>query len=324
MLALGRGIFRLSGTARMHQRPIGDLINALTAQGIGIQCEHGNNCPPVIIQAHGLPGGRMNVRGDSSSQYLSGLMMAAPCAAESTELCVTGQLVSVPYVTMTMKMMVAFGASVEGSISPAATRLTISRGPYRARSYSIEPDATAASYFLAAAAITGGRVIVEGLSADSMQGDIRFASLLKDMGCRIEFAPDETIVEGGSLRGIQVEMTDISDTVQTLAAVALFAKGPTVIRGVGHIRHKETDRISDLARELRKLGATVDETVDGLTIVPGPLHGATISTYNDHRMAMSLSLVGLKVPGVVIENPACTQKTYAEYFHDLRSLTGPQ
>jgi len=170
--------------------------------------------------------------------------------------------------------------------------------------------------------VTGGRVTVEGLSRDSLQGDVAFCECLQQMGCRVEYAPDSITVEGGPLRGIEVDMNTISDTVPTLAAVALFAEGPTTITGVGHIRHKETDRVTAVATEARRLGAAVEEHPDGLTIRPGCLHGAEIHTYDDHRMAMSFALVGLRIPGVKILNPDCTAKTYPGFFDDLKRLAG--
>jgi 3-phosphoshikimate 1-carboxyvinyltransferase len=327
--ALGHGAFRLDGTPRMRQRPIGDLLDALQQLGADVTCESPGRCPPVVVRAAGLPGGRATVAGDISSQFLSGLLMAAPCADAPVELTVAGQLVSQPYVRMTLAVMEAFGA-----LTPALSRkeretenldqFVIPAGcPYRGREYAIEPDASAASYFWAAAAITGGRVTVEGLSHHSLQGDVAFCDCLERMGCRVERGPDSITVEGRPLRGIETDMNAISDTVQTLAAVALAADRPTTIRGVAHIRHKETDRIGALASELRKLGASVDELPDGLRIVPGPLRPARIETYDDHRMAMSLALVGLIAPGVVILNPACTAKTYPAFFKDLARLTTP-
>jgi 3-phosphoshikimate 1-carboxyvinyltransferase len=219
--------------------------------------------------------------------------------------------------------MRAFGTVVQ---SEDLAHLTVPRGHYQGRIYDIEPDATAASYFFAAAAITGGQVTVEGLSRDSLQGDVEFCGCLADMGCDVSDDSKSITVTGPAsgkrLRGINVDMNAISDTVQTLAAVSLFADGPTTVAGVAHIRHKETDRIGNLAIELRKIGATVDELPDGLRIMPGPLHGARIETYHDHRMAMSLSLVGLRVPGVMILDPNCTEKTYPQFFDDLRKLAG--
>ncbi|MEM1305543.1 MAG: 3-phosphoshikimate 1-carboxyvinyltransferase, partial [Planctomycetota bacterium] len=193
-------------------------------------------------------------------------------------------------------------------------------GGYEAADYAVEPDASAASYFWAAAAITGGRVVVEGLSPDALQGDVAFVDCLEQMGCEVERGTNSIGVRGGPLRGIDVDMNAISDTVQTLSAVAMFAEGETTIRGVGHIRHKETDRIGDLATELRKLGATVDTSDSGMKIMPGETRPATVATYDDHRMAMSLALVGLRQPGVVIQDPGCSAKTYPDFFQDLERL----
>jgi 3-phosphoshikimate 1-carboxyvinyltransferase len=318
LVTLGRGEYRLDGVPRMRQRPIEDLLDSLRALGADVRSEYGNGCPPVVVRADGLPGGTAKIRGSVSSQYLSALLMAAPYAENNVCLEVEGDLVSQPYVRMTLAVMSAFGIAVnEGGLD----RFEIAAGQrYRGRSFEIEPDASAASYFWAAAAVTGGRVTVEGLAQNALQGDVRFCQCLARMGCQVDYGDDHITVTGGSLRGITVDMNDISDTVQTLAAVALFADGPTTVSGVGHIRYKETDRIGDLARELRKLGASVEEQTDGLTIVPGPLHGAEIETYNDHRMAMSLALVGLRTPGVVILNPGCTEKTYPRFFEDLQSL----
>jgi 3-phosphoshikimate 1-carboxyvinyltransferase len=319
LCTLGRGTYRLDGVARMRKRPIGDLLDALAQLGASAFSENENGCPPVIVRADGLKGGRAVVRGDISSQFLSGLLMAAPYARQAVELIVEGLLVSQPYVRMTLEVMKAFHAKIEaGDLS----RLFIPPMRYHGRVYDIEPDASAASYFWGAAAIVGGRVTVQGLTRDALQGDVAFCECLARMGCAVEYGERSITVRGGPLCGIDVDMNAISDTVQTLAAVALFATGPTTIRGVAHIRHKETDRIGDLARELRKLGAVALERDDGLTIVPQKLQGAEIETYNDHRMAMSLALVGLRTPGVVILNPGCTAKTYPRYFEDLARVCG--
>jgi 3-phosphoshikimate 1-carboxyvinyltransferase len=245
-----------------------------------------------------------------------------------------GTLVSLPYLDMTRRVMEAFGANC----LPEGDRgWRIASSGYHGRGYAIEPDASAASYFLAAAAITGGSVRVEGLSRRSMQGDVGFADALGRMGCTVAWddGADESItVTGRAVRGIDIDMNAISDTVPTLAVVALFADGPTTIRNVAHIRDKETDRIGDLTCELRRLGATVVEHADGLTIAPvaragadssGPdgagLHGATVKTYDDHRMAMSLALAGLRVPGVLVADPACVGKTFPDYWDRLDAIT---
>lgn len=324
-VTLGRGTFRLDGVERMRSRPIEDLLEALGQLGADAVSENGDGCPPVVVRGVGQRGGTARVRGDISSQFLSGLLMAAPYAREAVELAVEGPLVSQPYVRMTLGVMAAFGVHVENH---TFDRFVVPvDGGYQARRYAIEPDASAASYFWAAAAIAGGRVAVEGLSRESLQGDVRFCECLEQMGCQVTYDEDCVTVEGRrlvgdarSLVGIDIDMGGISDTVQTLAAVALFAEGPTRIHGVGHIRHKETDRIGDLATELRRLGASVDEHDDGITITPRAIRAAAVETYDDHRMAMSLSLVGLATPGVVVKNPGCTAKTYPRFFDDLARL----
>lgn len=319
LVALGQGRYRLDGTPRMRERPIADLLAALAQAGVQARSEPGTGCPPVLVEAAGLRGGDVSIRGDVSSQFLSGLLLAAPYALAPLHLRVEGQLVSQPYVTMTLAVMRAFGVDV------AVEQLAEFRVPqavYSARDYAIEPDASAASYFFAAAAISGGDVTVEGLTRAALQGDVAFVDVLERMGCTVSEGPDWLRVQGGPLRGVQADMNAISDTVQTLGAVALFAEGPTRIDGVGHIRHKETDRLAALACELRKLGGHVEERADGLTIAPGPLHGTALDTYDDHRMAMSLALVGLRVPGVRIRDPGCVGKTYPEFWRDLEAIQG--
>jgi 3-phosphoshikimate 1-carboxyvinyltransferase len=317
MCTLGHGTYRLDGVPRMRERPIQDLLNTLGQLGADAVSESGTGCPPVVIRAAGLRGGRAEVAGNISSQFLSALLQAAPCAQSPVELSVHGELVSKPYVAMTLAVMRAFGVTIPSDKFPMRVPAP---QKYRGRKYAIEPDASAASYFFAAAAIAGGSVTVEGLSRGSLQGDVAFCDCLRAMGCDVSEASDSITVTGRALHGIDVDMNAISDTVQTLAAVALFAAGPTTVCNVGHIRHKETDRIAALASELRKFGAEVEERDDGLTISPHLLHGAIIDTYDDHRMAMSMALVGLRVPGVVIRDPRCVAKTYPEYFADLQSL----
>jgi 3-phosphoshikimate 1-carboxyvinyltransferase len=340
MVALGHGCYRLHGTPRMHERPIEDLLDALRQLGVRADSENGNGCPPVVIVAEGLKGGRARVKSDVSSQFLSGLLLAAPFAGGQVQIEVEGTLVSWPYVRLTLQMLESWGLHAleseqkhftipgrqgkrsenQPDLGPAIIREGLDpRKHVWMREYAIEPDASAASYFFAAAAITGGQVTVPGLTSRSLQGDVRFVELLEEMGCRV-LQGEGLTVRGGPLRGIEADLNDISDTVMTLAAVACFADGPTTIRNVAHIRHKESDRLAALATELRRVGAEVEELADGLTITPRPLHGATIETYNDHRLAMSLALVGLKVPGVVINNPGCVAKTYPGFFADLEKL----
>jgi 3-phosphoshikimate 1-carboxyvinyltransferase len=314
--AVGRGTYRLDGNARMRQRPIADLVAGLRGLGCDVSCELGTDCPPVVVRADGLRGGRAEVAGDTSSQYLSALLLAAPYAREAVELGLSGELVSEPYVEMTRQLMAAFGVHIERT----ARGYRIGRQRYRARTYDIEPDASAASYFFAAAAVTRGRVTVEGLTREALQGDVHFVDALERMGCTVSEGADSITVAGGRLRGIDVDMNAISDTAQTLAAVAVFAEGPTTIRHIAHVRHKETDRIAAVATELRRLGQEVDEFEDGLTIRPRPVRPAVVQTYDDHRMAMSFALVGLGADGVEIADPGCTAKTYPGSWGDLEGL----
>ena len=324
MVSAGSGEYRLDGVPRMRERPIQDLLDSLREFGVDAQSEAGNGCPPIRIRSTGLKGGEVRVRADVSSQFLSGLMMASAFAENDVTIRVEGSRVSEPYIRMTEAMMGANWLIDFTAIGPEV--YTIPAGPrvQGPREYPIEPDASAASYFWAAAAITGGQVTVRGLDFSSTggawQGDVRFARVLEQMGCESSHGLDESTIRGCKLRGVDVDMNDISDTVMTLGAVACFAEGPTTIRNIAHIRHKETDRIAALATELRKLGAEVDERPDGMTITPRPLTGCAVDTYNDHRMAMSLALIGLKVPGVVIRNPGCVAKTYPGFWQDLEKL----
>lgn len=316
--ALGRGNFRLDGNTRMRERPIGDLLAALRHFGISVNSELGTDCPPVSVQGKGLPGGTTTINAGVSSQFLSAMLMVAPCATAPVEIRLAGQMVSEPYIDMTLDVMSQFGVSTDRS-QPGTFR--IAPQVYRGRAYDIEPDASAASYFFAAAAVTGGQVTVEGLTGDALQGDVHFVDALAQMGCQVEWGDRAITVRGTrQLQGIEIDMNAISDTAQTLACVAPFANGPTRIRNVAHMRHKETDRVSAVVTELTRLGLQVEEHPDGMTIHPGPIHSGVVHTYDDHRMAMSFALLGLRVPGIVIADPGCTSKTYPEFFRDLDRL----
>jgi 3-phosphoshikimate 1-carboxyvinyltransferase len=326
LCSLGEGTYRLDGIQRMRERPIGDLLDALNQLGADCRGELRDGFPPVIVKGAGPHGGTARVRGDISSQFLSALLLAGACnGGADFQIFVEGELVSRPYINMTLRVMESFGVAVE-MLDPYRVFELQEDSFYRACNYAIEPDASAASYFWAAAAITGGQVTIDGLTRGSLQGDTAFVECLAKMGCSVEYGDKGITVSGRAERGIEIDMNAISDTVLTLGAVALFAKGPTTIRGVAHIRHKETDRIGDLARELRKFGAEIEEFSDGLRIVPPAdlscFTGAEIATYNDHRMAMSLALPGLVLPGVTVLNPGCTAKTYPRYFEDLQRLCG--
>ncbi len=325
MVALGEGKYRIDGTPRMRQRPVQPLLDALNTLGAEAVSELGTGCPPVLVRAHGLHGGKVSVRGDISSQFLSALMMVSPCAQQTVTIGIEGELVSAPFVRMTLRMMQQFG--VEARWDEQHARITVP-APQRYELaeeavYRVEPDATAASYFFAAAAITGGRVRVRGLSRASLQGDIRFVDILEQMGCSVRWLPDAVEVTGtGILHGVDVNMSDISDTFITLAVVAPFADSPTRIRGVEHARYQESNRVSAVATELRRLGVDVEEHIDGLTVYPGAPREGIVQTYNDHRIAMAFALIGLRVPGIAIADPECVQKTFPNFFEKLRELEG--
>lgn len=321
MLGFAGGEFTLDGIERMRQRPIGPLVDALCGLGAHVVAESTGGCPPVKISSGRIIGGQVQLSGDLSSQYLSGLLMAAPLADHDVVLEIKGELVSRPYVEMTCRVMDSFGVKVHRE--PDGHRFLIEAGQgYQGREYHIEPDASAASYFWATAAILGGTATVTGLNEDSLQGDVEFVRCLEKMGCEVEFGADSISVSGKAKHGANLDMADVSDTVQTLTSVALFVDGPTTITNIAHNRVKETDRIGNLAIELRKFGVRVDERPDGMTIHPGQLNGATIETYDDHRMAMSLALVGLRQPGVRILEPACVSKTFPNYFDELKKFVG--
>ena len=317
-LTLGHGEYILDGDSRMRERPIGDLITALSQ--LGAELETTANCPPVKINASGLPGGKTRIAGNISSQFLSALLMVAPYAKSPVEIEVVTELNSKPYVDMTIAIMKDFGIEIERS---GYTKFIVQPSCYSsAPSYAIESDASAASYFFAAPAICGGAVRVQNISRDSKQGDIAFLKVLEQMGCTIDEADHALWIAGcSSLAGVDVDMRDISDTAQTLAAVAPFAASITRIRGIASARVKETDRVHATCTELARLGVQVEEHEDGMTIHPcKSFKPATVQTYNDHRMAMAFSLIGLRVPGITIGNPSCVSKTFPNYFEVLDSL----
>jgi 3-phosphoshikimate 1-carboxyvinyltransferase len=319
MVARWPGRYRIDGNQRMRERPILELLDALKQLGVDAVSEHANGCPPVIVNSAGLRGGRVQLQADRSSQFLSALLLVCPFAAGLTRIEVTGPMVSEPYVNLTIAMLRQFGLQCE-ALPGNIYRIDGNQETRLEGDYLVEPDASAASYFFAAAAITGGAITVAGLSHGSLQGDVHFVDVLQQMGCRVEECGSGITVHGRSLRGIDVDMNAMSDTVMTLGAVACFAQGTTTIRNVAHIRHKESNRIEALATELGKLGAEVEELDDGLRITPRELHAAELETYDDHRIAMSLALVGLKMPGVAIRNPGCVAKTYPEFWNDLDRL----
>ncbi len=328
MLTLGSGEYLLDGIARMRQRPIDQLVDQLRILGADITYEQAQGFPPVRIRAKGLQGGGCQFSDAKSSQYISAVLMAAPLADNPVTVSLLGPITSEPYVLMTLRMMEQFDVhtQIHDQCGKTVSRaIQIPTATYRSPStYAIEPDASNASYFLAAGAILpGSRVTVAGLGKNSLQGDVAFADVLGKMGAHVEWLPEGVTVSApasGKLAGIDLDMNHIPDMVQTLAVVALFAEGPTMVRNVWNLRVKETDRLAALEAELRKLGAAVETTKDSIRITPPPnniLTPASIKTYDDHRMAMAFSIAGLRSPGITILEPQCTAKTYPEFFHDL-------
>jgi 3-phosphoshikimate 1-carboxyvinyltransferase len=319
---LADGPVTIDGSPRMRERPIDDLTDCLRALGAEIEVLGANGCPPVRTKGGGLAGGRAPIDARRSSQFVSAVLLAAPYARRDVTLDpVAGAVVSTPYVDLTLDVMRAFGADARwlpgGSLHVAAGR------HYAGRRFEIECDASAAAYPFSAAAIAGGRVRVEGVRHGSLQSDFRLLDVLERMGCTIQREATSVSVEranGAPLSGIEVDMNEMPDAVLALAVVALFAEGPTRIENVANLRIKETDRLAALETELRKLGARAEAGPDWLAIEPGPLRGAAIDTYDDHRMAMSFALAGLRVPGVVIRDPGCVAKTWPDYFAMLESL----
>ncbi len=321
LATLSKGTVVLDGTERMRERPLAPLINGLSDLGVDISSVAGNGCPPVRVRGNGLPGGVIRMRGDVSSQYFSAVAMVLPYASAPLQIAVDGDLVSKPYIDMTAGTMAAFGVNLHHD---QYSRLWVEPGQtYAGREYIVEPDASAASYFYALAAVTGGSITVEHLPPESRQGDLAFVDVLEQMGCRVERTNcDVTVTGPEQLSGIEVDMNAISDTVPTLAAIAPFADGPVAIRNVEHIRVKETDRIAAVVTELRRLGVDVEELHDGLIVHPSTSHPATIQTYDDHRMAMSFAITATQVPGLKIADPTCVAKTVPGYWRLLFPLLG--
>jgi 3-phosphoshikimate 1-carboxyvinyltransferase len=318
---LADGPVEIDGAPRMRERPIQDLVDCLRALGAGVDVLGAKGCPPLRVHP-GLRGGRAPIDARRSSQFVSAVLMAAPYAREDVTLDpVEGVMVSTPYVDLTLAVMRAFGAdarwSPHGSLHVTAGR------HYEAARYTVECDASAAAYPFCAAAIAGGRVRVAGVPEGSLQADFRLLDVLERMGCAVTREPGAVTVARApeaSLAGVDVDMNEMPDAVLALAVVALFADGPTRIENVANLRIKETDRLAALERELAKLGARAEAGPDWLAIEPGPLRGAAIDTYDDHRMAMSFALAGLRVPGVVIRDPGCVAKTWPDFFAMLDAL----
>ena len=321
-VGLGKGEFIIDGDEPMRRsRPISDLLGSLRQIGVDARSQYDNDYLPVVVCANGLQGGRARLNASKSSQFLTSLMLVAPYAVNGLEIDIVDKLKR-PYIDITMSIMNAFGVQV---INKNYRYFHIPAGQqYEPREYAIEPDASSASYFFAAAALTGGRVRVKDLTSDSTQGDIRFVDVLERMGCHVNRQSSGIEVMGpAQLKGIDVDMNAISDTALTLAAIAPFAEDRVTIRNIEQTRWQETDRIHAMVTELRKLGVDVVEHRDGVEIYPSKIKPAKIDTYDDHRVAMSFSLIGLKVPGIRIKNPECVSKTFPSFLDVLANLGKP-
>jgi len=314
VFALARGEYIFLGTPRMHTRPIGNLVKALTNLGAEVSCVERKDFPPVLIKGNGIRGGSVKIPGELSSQYISSLLLSAPYAEKDVEIEVTGKLVSRPYVDVTLDVMKMFGIPVDRDDYgyfriPSGQR-------YRPCHFRIEGDVSTASYFWAAAAVTGGTVITENIHPSATrQGDIALLDIMEEMGCHVDRQPDRVIVQGGSLSGLEVDMGAMPDMVPTLAAIALFAEGKTTIRNVSHLRLKESNRLQAIAIEWTRLGGQIEELADGLIIYGGrPLSGTDVDSHDDHRIAMSLAVVGLRVPGIRVRGESCVNKSFPRFW----------
>jgi 3-phosphoshikimate 1-carboxyvinyltransferase len=320
LAALADGAVVVDAAEAMQRRPMASLFNALRHLGAEVEHRGEPGSLPVAISGGPVAGGAVDLPGDESSQFLSGLLLAAPAMARGLRVRLTTPLVSRPYVTMTRAVMRAFGATTG---EPRPGELSVEPQPYDARTYRVEPDASAASYFFAAAAICGGRARVDGLGRGSLQGDTAFVDVLEQMGATVVRTAAFIEVRGERpLRGIDVDLADLSDTAPTLGVVAALATSPTRVRGVGFIRRKESNRIEAVVTELRRCGISAAETDDGFVVHPGDPRPAVVQTYGDHRIAMSFALLGLRSDGIRIADPGCVAKTFPGFFEALEGLRG--
>ena len=319
LCSLRAGTTTIDGDATLRMRPMLDLHNALGDLGARVSPVNNDGYLPVRVCRGDQWQAKVAVSATMSSQFTSGLMMIAPQLPSGLEIVLSQEVVSRGYIEMTVGVMRAFGVNTDFS----GNQIWVSPGEYQGTNFTVEPDASSASYPLGAVAISGGSVTIEGLSRNSLQGDVEFVDLLARMGCDVSESHEGLQLSRQKerpLRGIEVDMSQISDCVPTLAVVAMFAETPTQISGVGFIRTKESDRIGDLIGELRKLGANISETHDGMVIAPASLHGASLETHHDHRLAMAFALIQREVDGVVINNPEVVSKSWPNYFDTLRSF----
>ena len=321
LVALGEGTYQLDGNERMRQRPIQDLLTALADLGVKTKTIYESGCPPFVVEAKGIKGGKTSIAGDKSSQYLSALLMVSPYAKDPITIEVTGELQSKPFIDMTLKVISDFGVTIDRQ---GYESFNIAPAKYQPQNYQIEGDAMAAGYFWAAAAITGGRVKIDNVGSTSTQGDKRLADILGEMGCRVNWTENSCEViapTSGILKGGNFDLNDMPDQAQTLAVVALFADVPVRIENVWNMRIKETDRLKALNTELTKLGAQIEEGQDYIVINPLEIaRAAEIDTYGDHRMAMAFALAGLRLEGITIKDPKCVAKTFPNFFDVLGQL----
>jgi 3-phosphoshikimate 1-carboxyvinyltransferase len=317
VVALGQGPYVITGNDRMRERPIQPLLDALKELGVNGYPLEDTGAPPLSIEACGIRGGTARLGGEASSQFLSAILLVSPFARDPVHIEVTGRLVSRPYVDMTLGVMKSFGVEVERA-GYGRFDIAPQQPGYRATDYPIEGDWSSASYFFSLGAITGKKVRVHGLNPDSLQGDRGFLGILEKMGCGVSRQDEWIEVRGGTLRGTEVEMGDMPDLVPSLAVVASFARGETVISGVPHLRLKESDRIRALAAELNKLGIRIKERADGLVIQGGRPSPAPVTSHGDHRMAMALGVMGAAVGGVEIKGADCVDKSYPDFWRDLK------
>ena len=318
--ALGMGKITLTGTDRMAERPIQDLIDALVQLGARIRSINRNGCPPLEIIGEKMSGGSVKINCRTSSQYLSALLLIAPYTDRGLEIRVTEGPVSRPYVDMTVDVMDTFGVTVSRE---GYERFKVAgKQTYRAGVYPVEPDGSQAGYFWAAAAVCGTEVKVKGVTADSRQGDVKFANLMATMGCEISIEPDGIAVTGSRLKAADVDMGDMPDMVPTLAVVAAFAEGTTIIRNVSHLKAKESDRLASVVNELVKMGIDARCSTDELIVTGGNPHGAEIETYGDHRIAMSFAVAGLVTPGMFIQDENCVAKSFPDFWKVFEGLYG--
>jgi 3-phosphoshikimate 1-carboxyvinyltransferase len=315
---IGSGRYVITGTRRMQERPIQDLLDGLVQLGIRARSLQGNGCPPVEVFGRNIEGGRVELDCHVSSQYLSSILLMAPLSSRGIEVCVKKGPVSKPYIDMTLEVMHLLGVDVNRE---GYRNFFVPGGQtYRSGTYCVEPDCSQAGYFWAAAAITDASVTVRNVHPDTRQGDVRFAQVLGRMGCRVTEEEEGIRVSGGPLSGITVDMSDMPDMVPTLAVVSAFAEGTTVIQNVAHLRAKESDRLGAVVTELNKMGIAAQCDDTGMAITGGGGHGAQIKTYDDHRMAMSFAVAGLRIPGIGIENESCVSKSFPNFWEVFETL----